>query len=61
MAQIERHAVYLQKMLDQMRKLRWAEDDPLWQPTLRAHAAMMNLLMHARGAGFGERPSIGGA
>jgi hypothetical protein len=54
-AQIERQTVYLQKMVDQMRRLRWPEDDPLWNPTVRAHAAMMNLLMHARGAGFGDR------
>lgn len=53
-AQIDRQTRYLQRMVEQMRKLRWDEDDPLWEPTLQALYAMQNLRMHAMGAGCGD-------
>jgi hypothetical protein len=57
-AHIERETRCLQRMIDRMRKLRWGEDDPLWEPTLQAFYAMQRLRMHAMGAGYGDPPKL---
>jgi hypothetical protein len=51
-AQIGRHTDYLQRLVDRMRKLRWW-DDPMWDATHKALAAMVQLRAVAQGVGFG--------
>lgn len=58
-AQIERQTDYLVKLIERMRRLRWADDDPLWQPTLNAMYAMVQLRSVAQGIGCASSPMSG--